>query len=92
MYPQRIGEAIRKLEETQTREYADKKTGAFLLINGFINKSKYFYLSDKCSVEIGVDGFIVSDGHGMMFSEGYNIYWLIGLLTYRRLIDKNYKQ
>ena len=92
MYPQRIGEVVKEYEETKTREYTDKHVGKMLIKNGFINKSKYFYLTEKCSVEIGVEGYCVSTEKDMMFSDVYDIYWLIGVLTYRGLMDKNYKQ
>ena len=56
-----------------------------LLLNVSVINNSYCILSygDEFS-EYGYDG--------CMYSYDLNIYWLIGVLTYYNLIDKNYNQ
>jgi hypothetical protein len=55
-------------------------------INGIcaVRKSDYNYCIGTYENDFGEEGF--------MFSQDLNIYWLIGVLTYYGLIDKNYIQ
>ena len=64
----------------------------FLKRNGFKRMEKNSYANDMCNVVIKTDGYEVANEFGdAMYSRGYNIYWLIGVLTYYSYIDKNYK-
>jgi len=67
----------------------------FLLKNGFKKKRGLFY-NDKCQIKIFSDVYkITFDESGndySMYSKNHNIYWLIGVLTYYGLMDKNYNQ
>jgi hypothetical protein len=77
----------------------------FLLKNGFTEVNPTIFTNDKCEVEINLDdinepyykitlNYIPENDNtkGHIFSDDLCIYWLIGLLTYRGLIDKNYNQ
>ena len=62
----------------------------FLKKNGFTFNNDMYY-NEKCSVSIEscYYGVLIYD-KGYMYSQDLNIYWLIGVLTYYNLIDKNY--
>lgn len=47
--------------------------------------------NDKCEVRIYDAQYEVEDEHGTMYSDNLNIYWLIGVLTYRGFMNKEYK-
>ncbi len=71
----------------------------FLEKNGFVwHDSLGRWRNNKCSVTVyqnyyDVMMFIGDFGElGHLYSKDLNIYWLIGVLTYYGLIDKNYKQ
>lgn len=63
----------------------------FLELNYF-RPSEEGYTNGDCEVVIRDKYFEVRWHKGMMLSESLNIYWLIGVLTYHDLIDKNFKQ
>lgn len=63
----------------------------FLKKNGF-EEIDDLYANDKCAVVVHSKYYQVvffEDG-GCMCSEDLNIYWLIGVLTYYGLLNKNY--
>lgn len=63
----------------------------FLSKNGFVRKDEFF-LSDKCSIQVCNEYYIVKCPEGEWFSNDLNIYCLIGYLTYNDLMDKNYEK
>jgi hypothetical protein len=66
----------------------------FLETNGFKQVNDYTWENDKCTVQLLDFQYIVTDktpDPGTMFSDNLSIYWLIGVLTYRNLMDRNYK-
>lgn len=67
----------------------------FLSKNGFSFKDGV-YSNGDCKVIIHEDHYEVRFQHGQewgsMYSKDLIIYWLIGVLTWNDLIDKNYKQ
>ena len=77
-----------------------KEVKNFLEANGFkkistIHKAsrKNTYFNDKCTIIITKKNYIVIDNDfSTIISDSLNIYWLIGILTYREFMDKNYKQ
>ena len=79
-------------------EYVEK----FLTDNGFskVKGKKLAYKNDKCEVLIKLTDtdawyeviFEYGLDVGRMISDSFNIYWLIGFLTYYDLMGKNYKQ
>lgn len=73
----------------------------FLEKNGFkLHDNLYSWINGKCTVNVysehGYYDIIMFAGNygesGRMYSNDLNIYWLIGVLTYYGLIDKNYNQ
>lgn len=71
----------------------------FLEKNGFeYNIAGDNWCNNNCDVKIHKDFYsILAYGKEFgedcfMYSRDLNIYWLIGVLTYYGLIDKNYKQ
>lgn len=72
-----------------------KKEGVelFLTQNGFEEVNYFTYKNKKCCVYIGEDDYIVKNliDEWEMFSTDRQIYWLIGVLTYYNLMDRNYK-
>lgn len=79
----------------------------FLINNGFVEVESPIPLvtskfeNTKCIVYINPSNYevgfkdtkLLDDSYvGLMFSDNLNIYWLVGLLTWYDLIDKNYKQ
>ena len=67
------------------------KVKEFLMKNGFACYQTYF-LSEKCSVTVEMDHYVVKTDEGEWFSNDLLIYTLIGYLTYNGLMDKNYNQ
>ena len=62
---------------------------SFLLKNGF-KKKKFYYGNNNCSVMIYENQIIIEFNHTTLANK-LDIYWLIGILTYHNLINKNYK-
>jgi len=65
----------------------------FLKRNGFKEIELNSFVNDRgCDVFIGYKGYAVANSEGdVMYSQDLNIYWLVGVLTWRGFIDKNYK-
>jgi hypothetical protein len=69
----------------------------FLEKNGFVQNSDGTWFNGISSVRVDdicyrVECFDQDFGEdGVMFSTDLNIYWLIGVLTYYNLIEKDYK-
>lgn len=72
----------------------------FLEKNGFDVDSNGVFTNGLCEVRINEQDLYYVVGrnefdlgeYGFMFSHDLNIYWLIGVLTYYGLIDKNYEK
>jgi hypothetical protein len=74
----------------------------FLLKNGFKNTQYRIFENDRCKVEfdrknyykITFVNWFLNEPHEKyeLYPDNLNIYWLIGVLTYYKLIDKDYKQ
>ena len=69
----------------------------FLLKNGFEKISDVKFTNDKCDIVINLKPYhfyqvYFNDIKGSIFSNDLNIYWLIGVLTYYDMIEKNYKK
>lgn len=64
----------------------------FLKLNGFTKHKDGTLSNNKIKIIINKKNYtlITNDG-AEMYSNDLNIYWLIGVLTYYDLIDKNYK-
>lgn len=69
---------------------ANKFIENFLIKNDFTKISDVCFKNDKCKIYI-YDYYIVEMDGGEIISDNLVIYWLIGLLTYHNLINKNYK-
>lgn len=79
-----------------------KQIKEFLLKNGFKIEDvlETRFKNDNCLIEFLLDNKSSSysitgkflDFTGTMFSTDLNIYWLVGVLTWYKLIDKNYIQ
>lgn len=74
-----------------------KDVKEFLEKNGLhFNSEKERYENTKCTVfidkiyECYEVKFDMEDKNYTIYSQSLNIYWLIGLLTYENLIDRNY--
>jgi len=65
----------------------------FLKRNGFRQKGELpnVLINDKCEVRIYDAQYEVESPEGVMYSTTLSIYWLIGLLTHRGYIQKEYK-
>jgi len=71
----------------------------FLLANDFM-RDEYepsIYRGKKCNVRIFHDHYAVvsrdwpdTDELGFLYSKDLNIYWLVGILTWFKLIPKDY--
>lgn len=65
----------------------------FLTANDFKKIDENSYANSLCNVVIEKDHYAVANNNGdVMYSRDYNIYWLIGVLTYYGFISKNYIQ
>lgn len=71
----------------------------FLEKNGFVKVVPETWANKKCFVKVlDISSYsirILGDtfwNDKYLYSQDLNIYWLIGVLTYYGLIDKNYKQ
>jgi hypothetical protein len=67
------------------------KIGEFLCKNGFEDNGRG-YFNEYCVVIVNDDHYCVEMDQGHMYSNDLSIYWLIGVLTYGGLMDKNYNQ
>ena len=69
----------------------------FLKKNGFKADPDYFedklFYNDLCEVNIYEDCYRVHSNifRGSMYSTNLEIYWLIGVLTYYKLMNRNYE-
>ncbi len=64
----------------------------FLKRNGFEKMDKNSYANDRCNVVFEENGYSVANSNGdAIYSNDFNIYWLIGVLTYYGFIEKDYK-
>ena len=73
----------------------------FLLLNGFRKMNRGYYDDfdsycndgdkDYCKIGIHKTYYSVESRAGSIYSDNLSIYWLIGILTYHGLMDKNYK-
>ncbi len=64
---------------------------SFLKKNDFKQLDGVTYINKKCKVVIGKRGYIVTSGENYVSSSSdYNLYWLIGVLTYLEYINRNY--
>ena len=71
----------------------------FLIKNNFILNDFGGYSNDKCDVfihpeyyEVVIYDISIDIISGSIYSSNLEIYWLIGVLTYYNLMDKNYKK
>ena len=64
----------------------------FLKLNGFTKHKDGTLSNNKIKIVINKKNYTLRSNDGTeMYSNDLNIYWLIGVLTYYDLIDKNYK-
>jgi hypothetical protein len=74
-----------------------KQIEDYLTLNGLMKIHNNLYVNEKCEIEIGKspegDYYQVKfklDGYGdeifSAYSHDMNIYWLIGILTYEKLL------
>ncbi len=69
----------------------------FLEKNGFGQDGNGNFTNGICALIINDSSYIIGcfsqdfGEDGFMFSNDLNIYWLIGVLTYYNLIEKDYK-
>lgn len=64
----------------------------FLEANGFKEVKPNTYKNNACEVFISLHRYIITDRNGdVMLSDDFNMYWLVGILTWHGFIDKNYK-
>jgi len=69
------------------------KIALFLERNGFERIGEDSYSNEHCNVLIEDYGYAVANNRGdTMYSDSFNIYWLIGVLTYYGYMNKNYKK
>lgn len=69
----------------------DKSVTEFLRENRFIPQSENVYSNGNCTLTITEQGYEIRDMYNnTMYSKDHNIYWLIGLLTYFKFMDRNY--
>jgi len=66
-------------------------------INQFLIKNDFKIvgntaINDKCKIIIHSKYYELTYYDKKLFSLDLNIYWLIGVLTYNKLINKNYEQ
>lgn len=72
----------------------------FLLKNGFKQFSEDVYTNNKCALSYLentktykiIFQLSINDSEVEIYSSDLNIYWLVGVLTWYGLIDKNYVQ
>jgi len=72
----------------------------FLRLNGLHDVTENRFINDKCEVVINMkyENFDIyflnadlDEEPASMSSDDFNIYWLVGILTWYNLIDRNYK-
>lgn len=63
----------------------------FLILNGFTQSGPYTFSNQRCQVTLQ-KGYtaIENTDQGIMYNEGYSIYWMIGYMTYYGMIDQNF--
>ena len=65
----------------------------FLKANGFEKMEKNSYANDLCNVLFEDDYTAIANQRGdAVYNKGFDIYWIIGILTYFGYMNKNYKQ
>ena len=65
--------------------------GGFLERNGFKKHTETQWSNEWVVVGITDEDFILTHGFGQTtFSKDFNIYWLIGYLTYNGFLTQNY--
>lgn len=65
----------------------------FLKCNGFIETDDNLWANDYCCVEIRDDDLAVCNNDGLcVYSSDLSIYWLLGVLIWKRFIDFEYKK
>jgi hypothetical protein len=75
-----------------------KEVIEFLEKNGFNQCGFSTWDNDFCEVRMTNHNYVVSSFNlsfgeqGFMYSTDLNIYWLIGVLTYYNLIEKDYNK
>jgi hypothetical protein len=72
-----------------------KEVKDFLQKNGFAQdeENQNHYVNGNCSILIEKDHYAVANASGdAIYSNGLNIYWLIGVLTYYGYMHKHYEQ
>jgi hypothetical protein len=47
--------------------------------------------NEHCVVGLSETNYVVIKNEGYMYSHDLSVYWLIGVLTYDGLMDRNYK-
>jgi hypothetical protein len=81
----------------KTNKYIEE----FLIKNGFKTSKLGWFVNTYCRIrivdnkyyEVKINNNLTdNEESGSMFSNDLNIYWLIGVLTYNELINKNYKK
>jgi len=63
----------------------------FLKKNGYRQVNAYLFNNNKCTVKIKDETIQVSFDDERITFISVNLYWLIGFLTYHKLMPKNYK-
>ncbi len=63
----------------------------FLRSNGLEEVNIDEFQNEKVKVQIEANCYIVTFWGGSMYSDDLNIYWLVGVLTYYNLIERDYK-
>jgi hypothetical protein len=64
--------------------------GRSLLANNFVRVDGH-YENDLCKVYFIEYGYAVYADGGVMYSQDFNIYWLLGVLTYYNYMPRDYK-
>jgi len=64
----------------------------FLIINGFEESNDNIFYNRNCNIILHETFYevYINKFEGTIYSSNVEIYWLIGVLTYYNLIDKNY--
>lgn len=67
-----------------------KSVSEFLIKNGFKQESKRVFKTGKCKLTFNKDCYCIEAPGRLCYSVDFNLYWLIGYLTFNNFIDKNY--
>lgn len=82
-----------KTEKLNFIVFAKKEVAPLLLKNSFVEGDDNSYYNEMCSVQFQEDGYAVVNNEGDTWhSNDYNIYSLVGYLTYYNFMSKNYNQ